>query len=170
MTNRDAIAKRIDEAILHSGNTARQISQEMGTYATAVSSYRYGKVMPGAESLALFCHAAHVSADWILGLENDPGDKVMGEWMESACRLAVQKFGQESQIGMLFEEMAELQDAVCKQRRGRDSVDHIAEEIADVEIMLEQLKEIFHCHKLASQKRFGKIGRLRKRLRQKEGT
>jgi len=41
---------------------------------------------------------------------------------------------------MLFEEMAELQKEVCKRQRGADNEDNIVEEIADVLIMIKQLK------------------------------
>lgn len=168
MTDREIIAGRINTAVSNSGKTASRIAEECGIIPNSICNYKRGKSVPLADTVVELCKAMHVSADWLLGLKDNPAEKEQAAWMDSACRLAVQKFGQKSQINVLFEEMAELQDAVCKQRRGRDSVDHIAEEIADVEIMLEQLKEIFHCHKLASQKRFGKIGRLRKRLGQKE--
>lgn len=167
MTDREKIAVRINTAVSNSGKTAARIADECGISPNTISSYRAGRNVPAADILVELCRAMHVSADWILGLKDTPAEKEQAAWMESACRLAVQKFGQDSQINLLFEEMAELQDAVCKQRRGRDSVDHIAEEIADVEIMLEQLKEIYHCHKLAAQKRVEKIWRLRKRLGQK---
>ena len=41
-------------------------------------------------------------------------------------------FGTDAQIKMFFEEAAELQNALCKLARGRDSADHVAEEIADL--------------------------------------
>ena len=41
---------------------------------------------------------------------------------------------------MLFEEMSELQKALCKQYRGKGDSEAIAEEIADVQIMLDQMK------------------------------
>jgi len=53
---------------------------------------------------------------------------------------AIKDFGAEKQEEMAIEEMAELIQAVCHKHRGRKS--NIAEEIADVEIMIEQLKII----------------------------
>ena len=46
-------------------------------------------------------------------------------------------YGLESQLNILQEELAELIQAVSKYRRG--DPDHIIEEIADVEIMLDQV-------------------------------
>lgn len=47
-------------------------------------------------------------------------------------------YGIEKQENMLLEEMAELQIALLHQRRGRPN--NIMEEIADVQIMLEQIQ------------------------------
>jgi hypothetical protein len=51
-------------------------------------------------------------------------------------------WGDEMQTMMLFEEMGELMQSVSKFGRKRDSLTHmnLLEEIADVEIMLDQLK------------------------------
>lgn len=56
---------------------------------------------------------------------------------------AIETFGKESQTAMLFEEMAELQQAICKHARGRDTIDHVCEEIADVVIMCIQMAKIY---------------------------
>ena len=55
---------------------------------------------------------------------------------------ALSRYGAQAQITMVFEEMAELQDVLCKFLRGRvdgDTLANIAEEIADVGIMLDQM-------------------------------
>lgn len=50
-------------------------------------------------------------------------------------------YGVDTQSQQLVEEMAELTVALNKLRRGKASaVDNVIEEIADVEIMLEQIK------------------------------
>jgi len=48
------------------------------------------------------------------------------------------KFGEQKQKDMLIEEMAELMQALQKERRGLEH--NISEEIADVQIMLDQIK------------------------------
>lgn len=77
---------------------------------------------------------------------------------------AIARYGKDAQITMLFEEMSELQNAVCKFGRNRSSAADIAEEIADVEIMLEQMKIIFECRGLSESIKHEKIERLRSRL------
>ena len=57
---------------------------------------------------------------------------------------AVEKFGELPQIIMAMEEMSELTQALSKYIRGKDNQDNIAEEIADVYIMLSQLMLMFN--------------------------
>ena len=42
-----------------------------------------------------------------------------------------------------FEEMAELQKEVCKEKDGKGDIQHIAEELSDVYVMLQQLQIIY---------------------------
>ena len=80
---------------------------------------------------------------------------------------ALYHYGGQAQITMVFEEMAELQDVLCKFLRGRvdgDTCANIAEEIADVEIMLEQMKMLFCCAEDVRSVRRRKVERLKERL------
>ena len=52
---------------------------------------------------------------------------------------AIIKYGGERQKKKLFEERAELTQAICHTDEEKDTKWHIAEEIADVRIMLEQM-------------------------------
>ena len=51
-------------------------------------------------------------------------------------REALRRWGPEAQMLMAFEEMSELQKELCKAARGKQNKAEIAEEIADVQIML----------------------------------
>ena len=76
---------------------------------------------------------------------------------------ALNKWGAESQIKMLFEEMAELQNAICKYFRKRNNMYDVATEIADVQIMAEQMSILFGKELVNSEKE-RKFERLKKRL------
>lgn len=78
---------------------------------------------------------------------------------------AVDTFGAENQKWVFMGECGELFDAMADHRRGRCGVDHVAEEIADVEIMLEQLKMIYGCHDAVRVWRRKKLKRLWLRLK-----
>jgi uncharacterized protein YabN with tetrapyrrole methylase and pyrophosphatase domain len=58
-------------------------------------------------------------------------------------------YGQEHQLTIAIEEMSELTKELCKSIRGYDSRrSNIIEEVADVTIMLEQIKLIFNINDL----------------------
>ena len=69
------------------------------------------------------------------------------------CRKAVETFGVDLQQMVAMEELGELIQAIskiarweCSQSTLSEYIDNLAEEIADVEIMLEQLKQCYGCH------------------------
>jgi len=77
---------------------------------------------------------------------------------------ALDTYGSLPQIVMVFEEMSELQKELCKYLRGKYSPASIAEEIADVEIMIEQMKMLFCCTDDVRNERRRKVERLKERL------
>lgn len=79
-------------------------------------------------------------------------------------RQAIEKWGT-AQIIIAFEEMAELQKELSKYLRGRENTTEIAEEIADVEIMLEQMKVLFGIEDIVKDYKNQKLRRLEERLR-----
>lgn len=90
---------------------------------------------------------------------------------DEICREALEAFGAEAQMVMAIEEMSELTKELCKHRRGRDNVEAIAEEIADVEIMLRQMVMLFDCSGQVETFRRYKLERLAERIEEaKYGT
>ena len=76
---------------------------------------------------------------------------------------AIEKFGATEQENLAIEECSELIQAISHKHRGREH--NIAEEIADVEIMLDQLRIINDCfYEVANIKEI-KLERLEERLR-----
>ena len=57
-------------------------------------------------------------------------------------RKAIDTYGKDKQLDVAIEEMSELTKEICKFKRSQDNHQKIVEEIADVAIMLEQLKMI----------------------------
>lgn len=85
---------------------------------------------------------------------------------DEICRAALEAFGAEAQMVMAIEEMSELTKELCKHRRGRDNVEAIAEEIADVEIMLCQMVMLFDCAGQVEKFRRYKLERLAGRIKE----
>ena len=77
---------------------------------------------------------------------------------------ALYTFGAEAQTRMVFEEFSELQKELCKHSRGKDNRMEIAEEIADVQIMLEQMIILFNCRDAVEQWKQVKLLRLRGKM------
>lgn len=61
---------------------------------------------------------------------------------EKIYKKAIGKYGVAAQLDMVIEEMSELTKEICKIKRGKGNYMNLVEKIADVEIMLEQLKMI----------------------------
>ena len=83
---------------------------------------------------------------------------------------AIAEYGPMNQIIKAIEEMAELTKELCKLSVNdpKYSVEGIAEEIADVTIMLEQLRLIFHINAEVCAVMDAKVKRLEGRLKSRE--
>lgn len=80
-------------------------------------------------------------------------------------RRAIETFGEDAQLWMVIEEMSELAKEICKFQRGKRCPADIADEIADVQIMLEQATMIFGVGDLVRKHMDQKVERLRERVR-----
>lgn len=97
------------------------------------------------------------------GADGPDGDEI--------CRKALDTFGADSQVMIAIEEMSELTKELCKNGRGQENTTHIAEEIADVEIMLQQMVILFDCKETVDKYRQYKLDRLAGRIKEaKHGT
>ena len=87
--------------------------------------------------------------------------------MKNKLQYIIDTYGTSSQVDMAIEECSELQKALLKHRRkpGEEAREAIIDEIADVEIMLNQLKLIFSCTKDVSERVDYKIERQLERIK-----
>lgn len=88
----------------------------------------------------------------------------MTAWETAVCKRAVEAYGKEHQLIICMEEMAELTKELTKNLRGRRNLQDISKEVADVEIMLEQVKVIFDLKEEVSEAKEAKLLRLQKRI------
>lgn len=77
---------------------------------------------------------------------------------------ALTTFGANCQLVVALEEMSELQKEICKALRGNLHRAHLAEEVADATIMLEQVRMFFGINEQVCNAMDGKILRLRQRI------
>lgn len=76
---------------------------------------------------------------------------------------AIKNWGITAQMDMMIEECSELIGAIEKFRRGRVGVEEVVTEIADVEIMAEQMRLVFGFDYVVEEKA-RKLQRLQERL------
>lgn len=81
---------------------------------------------------------------------------------EMLCEDIARHYGENNQLNQLQEELAELIKAVNKYRRDEDNIDNLIEEIADVEIMIQQIKYLLRLNP-----EYLEMSRINKLLRQK---
>ena len=71
---------------------------------------------------------------------------ITSERKAEILKAAIRLYGEPAQIDVAIEEMSELTKALCKVKRARDTAgiteasSNVVEEIADVQIMLDQLR------------------------------
>ena len=76
----------------------------------------------------------------------------------------LKKWGKEAQITLLIEELNELAVECCHLLRGRINFVSMTSEIADVEIMIDQIKHIYQMHEGVKLTKRDKLLRLERRL------
>lgn len=81
--------------------------------------------------------------------------------VQDIFRKNIDLHGSAMEVDVAIEEMSELTKELIKHRRGQKNILHIAEEIAHVEIMMEQLKMIFGCHDLVAEQMDMTVERMR---------
>lgn len=116
-----------------------------------------------------------------VGIDNSGGNAFVEEfktkekcfaWLKQEAIIDKQKlykkaldtWGNLTQIVMVFEEMSELQKELSKNLRGQNNTGAISEEIADVEIMLEQMKLLYDIEELVEFDKRYKLERLKDML------
>ena len=112
--------------------------------------------------------ACLLSSDITVEIEGDApaaGDeeaKEAGYFSRDIYQAAITEWGNDAQIDVAIEEMAELTTALLHHKRGREA--NVAEEIADVRIMIAQLEIIFKNGDDVERIKKEKIDRLARRL------
>lgn len=138
------------------GISVYKLSELSGVPKSTIFNYERG-VAPTIDKADKLLRALGVT----LVLGDNPETK---EKSQPIYEAALNKWGKENQTRMMFEEMAELQKELCKEARGEDNTDAIAEEIADVKIMLEQMTILHNCKDMVEMQMKRKLQRLKKRL------
>ena len=98
------------------------------------------------------------------------GDGMTQEREAKILEGAIEKWGATAQVVVAIEELSELQKELCKHARGKDNLESIADEIADVQIMLEQMMVLHDCHQVVMEHKAAKLKRLADRIESAEAA
>lgn len=82
---------------------------------------------------------------------------------------ALDAYGPDVQLTVALEELSEAQKEICKMLRGMGNIENLAEEIADAEIMLEQVKNMFNIEELVDEVAEKKLDRLQRKIEEDRG-
>ena len=85
-------------------------------------------------------------------------------WETNLFYKAIEKWGEEAQLRQLQEEAAELIVVINHLLRGRDTWEHVCEEMSDVKILVDQISLIDNNNELMNKYRTVKLNRLKERL------
>lgn len=95
------------------------------------------------------------------------GNKISYDERVQTYTNALVAYGTQTQMVVALEELSECQKEICKVMRGYGDMDHLAEEIADATIMLEQLRYFLGLNEQVCEYMDQKIMRLDAKLKEK---
>lgn len=72
---KNLFASRLNELIKETNLSKRAFAKRIGVSAASISDWTNGKIQPVAESIYLISEEFGVSADYLLGLEDETGIK-----------------------------------------------------------------------------------------------
>lgn len=165
-TERTPFSKRLRNLIETTYTTQGKLGEHIGKTRQAVSQYISGISEPGYDTLVKIAGFFGVSTDYLLG--NEPTIPANDE-RKRIYRNALAKWGDNAQMVVAIEELSECQKEICKILRGGENYSHLAEEIADATIMLEQVCLIFNLEDQVNAYMDTKVRRLEKRIEGNSG-
>lgn len=68
-------SSRLTDLLEENKISTRQLAKDIGVSATSISDWSTGKIQPVAENIYLVAKHFGVSADFLLGLEDETGSK-----------------------------------------------------------------------------------------------
>lgn len=74
------IQPKIAEAIRQSGLTQNALALKIGVKQQTIAQYLSGRAMPALDTFANLCAVLEVSADYLLGLEDETGSKTYNNY------------------------------------------------------------------------------------------
>ena len=130
-------------ALLNKNNiTQRELANKVGVTEVSMSRYISGDRTPKGPVILNIANALHTTTDYLLGSEAKGNEPYRMD--QNIILKSIVYYGKEIQSTVCMEECAELIQAISKAKRGTFDEDNMMEEIADVLICIEMLKQIYN--------------------------
>lgn len=71
----DIFTERFNTALKQCTISQQKLADKIGVCKQCISGYKSGRTVPSIQTLRLICEALEVSADYLLGLEDESGTK-----------------------------------------------------------------------------------------------
>ena len=126
--------------------TQRELASKVGITEASLSRYICGNRIPKGTVVSNIANVLHTTANYLLGTEAKENEPYSID--QNIILKSIVYYGEKIQSTVCMEECAELIQAISKMVRkadelSEDDYDHLAEEIADVLICVEMLKQIY---------------------------
>ena len=138
------IGTRIKKARKEKGLTQEELSEKTHIPVISLGRYERGERTPSITQLLLICGALGISVYDIVDTQNN--------YIQQNRDFMKATENEELCTTIAMEECSELIQAISKAKRGKLDADNMAEEIADVLIGIEWIKEIYDIDTLEVQK------------------
>lgn len=150
-----------------------EFAQQLGIGRTYVSKIEKNVENPSETLLMLISIKYKVNLEWLKCGQETAAEQLLKDPQTSVIQKiidqVIRKFGADYQLNIAIEEMSELTKEITKMKRSKGNIKAVTEEIADVYIMLMQVKQIYGIDDAQIEKIMTKkLERLEKNL--KEGT
>ena len=154
-------ADRLKSVRIERGYTQEQLADKAGVSRVSIGFYEHGRVPP-VDLVIKLADILDVTVGWLCGKsEIQQESKItMDKVREKILRAAIERYGRGTQRDKAIEELSELIRALAR----CDDPENIAEEMADVRIMLDQLELIFHNGPAVAKWEIMKLQRLDQRV------
>lgn len=120
----------------------KELAGRVGITEASLSRYISGNRTPKGPVIANIANVLHTTTDYLLNTENNENEPYSID--QSIISKSIEYYGEKIQSTVCMEECAELIQAISKMKRGIDAKDNLVEEIADVLICIEMLKQLYN--------------------------
>lgn len=121
--------------------TQRELACRVGIAEVSLSRYISGDRIPKGPIIFSIANVLHTTTDYLLNSESNKNESYGID--RSIISKSIEYYGEEIQSTVCMEECSELIQAISKMKRSEADKENLTEEIADVLVCIETLKQLY---------------------------